>query len=375
MRFNIEQKALQAALGVVTRVTNARSTLPVLGNVYISADSSGVVTFAATNLEIMLIHEATATVQEAGALTLPAKTFADLVGQSPDTAVWLTTQPDASARYMCANIDATIKGIDAEEFPSIPDVRAYKPTERVALRPADTLARALTRVVFAAATDNSRPILTGVLFQLAGGVLTLAAADGFRLSRERVEVATDHTTTAIVPARALAELARLAANVEEVQIITTAQQAVFVCGDDTVLVAQLIEGNFPDVARLIPAYDGGHTSITADTAPLRKAVRRAYIFARDAANIIRLQASEGALVLSAEANGVGGNEEELPVHVAGIDTHVALNAAYLLDALNHIGSARVTLQMKDANRPVLLVDPDDSRYEHVVMPMHIGKER
>lgn len=370
MRITIDQDKLTNALGIVSRAVTTRSTLPVLGNILIQTDGSAL-KLAATNLEIGITTWAEATVDAPGSVTLPAKLFSDLVTQSPPERIALTLNEKAQeVRYRCGPVDARVKGIDSSEFPIIPSAEDGT-TVRV---PAMLLKEMIEQVAFAAATDESRPILTGVRLTL-GETVDLAAADGFRLALRSAPLA--HATTpprsVIVPARALIELARLCGDAEEVVLrITRSRNQMVAAVGAHALSAQLIEGNFPDVQRLVPANYSTRTVI--DTAGLLRAVRRAYLFARDAANIIRFQIDPaGRLTVSAEANELGENEEELIAHVEGDGHEIAFNAKYLMDMLGVVPTAQVALETTRSGSPGLWRPvTDEAAFAHVIMPMHIG---
>ncbi|MDQ4076723.1 MAG: DNA polymerase III subunit beta [Chloroflexota bacterium] len=379
MRVSSMQDKLARGLSLVGRAVASRSTLPVLSNVYIGTEK-GMLKLAATNLEIGITTWVEAKVEEPGSTTVPAKLFSDLVNQSPPERIQLDlTERNQELHYRCASVDATIKGIDASEFPIIPTAEEGA-TIRV---PAPLLKEMIEQVSFAAAVDESRPILTGVLMDIQENRLTMAAADGFRLSVRSAHLEQDvpQPTHVIVPARALSELARVIGDSEEEVkiIVTTNRNQLLFHLDHVDLVTQLIEGNFPDVQRLIPT--SSNTRTVVDTAQLLKAVRRAYIFARDAANIIRVQISDtepgtpGQLTLTAEATEVGENIEELVAAIEGEGMEIAFNAKYLMDVLTVLNTAQVAIETNSSSTPGVIRPVGSDGFTHVIMPMHIGSGR
>jgi DNA polymerase-3 subunit beta len=366
MRVSCLQENLTKGLGIVSRAVAARSTLPVLSNVRIEAHGDGRLKLAATNLELAVTCWVAARVEEPGAVTVPARLFADLVNQSPPERIELALdEKPMELRYKCAQVDSKIKGIGASEFPVIPDgIHA----EGVAI-PTALLKEMIAQVAFAAATDESRPILTGVLIEATGEALTLAAADGFRLSVRSAPLFAEPFRV-IVPARALTELARVVGDADEVRLAVTdnRNQIIFDAGQ-VVLVSQLIEGNFPDYRRIIPAAPT--TATTVETALLLKAMRRAYIFARDAANIVKFTIN-GNLTVRAEATEAGGNEEQLEAQIEGAGHEIALNAKYVIDALGAANGGQIVIRTSDATRPALFEVVGQDGWQHVIMPMNIG---
>lgn len=379
MRVSCMQDKLARGISTVNRAVASRSTLPVLSNIFIGTDR-GQLKICATNLEISITTWVEANVEEGGSTTVPAKVFADLVNQSPPERISLELKErNQELRYRCASVDSVIKGIDANEFPIIPTANEGE-TIQV---PAPLLKEMIEQVAFSAATEESRPILTGVLMDFTEDRLTMAAADGFRLSMRtaHLDQLLPRATQVIVPARTLSELARVIGDSEEMVSITvtsTRNQILFHVGSVD-LVSQLIEGNFPDVQRLIPKSYGTRTVV--DTGQLLKAVRRAYIFARDAANIIKLRISDtepgtpGSLTLSAEATELGENVEDLVATIEGGGMEIAFNAKYMMDVLNILHSAQVAIESTSASTPGVIRPVGGDGFTHVIMPMHIGSGR
>jgi DNA polymerase-3 subunit beta len=377
------QENLARGLSIVGRAVASRSTLPVLGNVMLSTDG-GRLKLSATNLEIGINCWVGAKVAEEGATTVPARLLIDFVNSLPpeqiDMALTVRTQ---ELNLHCAHFEANIKGIDAQEFPIIPTAGDGGTVIRLARQ---SLRRMIDQVAFAAATDESRPILTGVLVKFETDRLVMAAADGFRLSvrSEPIPKLTAEPTSVIVPARALAELGRITAPTgsdegeESVEItITPARNQILFHMKDIDLVSQLIEGNFPDYNQIIPEeYD---TRTVLDVISFLKAVKVSFLFAREAANAVRLRVepggelSPGRLVMSAVSAELGSNVSEMDVVVEGEPIEIAFNARYLIDVLSAIDTAQVTMETTNAGRPGLLRPVGDQSFIHVVMPMNLSK--
>lgn len=380
MRVSCLQENLARGLSIVGRAVATRSTLPVLSNIYIGTDA-GQLKLAATNLEIGITCWVGAKVEAEGATTVPARIFGDLVNQSPPERIELELNVRGQElRYRCAQVESTIKGIDASEFPIIPTSEEGHSAIRV---PPDLLKEMIAQVAFAAATDESRPILTGTLMDFNEDQLTLAAADGFRLSvrTARLESAAAQKMRVIVPARALNELARIIGDQDtpvEITITPNRNQILFHL-ENIDVVSQLIEGNFPDYKQIIPKNT--QTRAVVDTAAFLKAVRRAYIFARDAANIVRIAIAAGKelqpsqVTISAEAADVGDNVEALPAQVEGPAMEIAFNAKYLMDVLNIVGTAQTAIETTSSSSPGVVRPVAGEGFTHVVMPMHIGSNR
>ena len=378
MKVSCLQENLAEGLSIVGRAVSPRSTLPVLGNVLVATDG-GRLKLSATDLEVGITCWVGAKVEEEGATTVPARTLVDLVNTLPpgqvDLELILRTQ---TLNIRAARSEANIKGIDAQEFPivSVPDENA----EGIPMEPA-VLRSAIEQVAFAAATDESRPILTGVLAQFEKEQLTLAAADGFRLSVRSVSLpdAVSDPFSIIVPAQALTELRRVSGDQEEpvtIHVTPERNQVIFELAD-VVLVSQLIDGNFPDYGQIIPRDRTTHTVV--DTASFLKACRMAQIFARDAANITRIQANPGSelepgrLRVSATAAETGEDVSEIDASIEGEAVEIAFNVKYLIDVLSVTDTAQVALDTTTASSPGVIRPVGQDGFTHVIMPMHLGQ--
>jgi len=373
------QENLAKGLSIVGRSVANRSTLPVLGNVLLATDGDRL-KLSATNLETGINCWIGAKVEEAGAITIPARLLTDFVNSLPPERIDLILNEETQTlNTRCAHFEANLKGIDSQEFPVVPGLDAGK--EIIRLDPV-SLKQMINQVAFAAATDESRPILTGVLAHFGPETLTMSAADGFRLSTKSIPLThpVDEEFEVIIPARALTELSRIIGDQEEpIQIVLTASSNQILFHLDGVdLVSQLIEGKFPDVTQIIPTTYTTRTVL--DARNFLKAARVSYLFARDAANIVKVDVTPGddelaigKLSLTATSQELGDNVSELDVSVEGDSIEIAFNAKYLIDILNVIESAQVALETTAAASPGVLRPVGDDNFIHVIMPMHLSR--
>jgi DNA polymerase-3 subunit beta len=378
MKVSCLQENLAEGLSIVGRAVSPRSTLPVLGNVLVATDG-GRLKLSATDLEVGINCWIGAKVEEEGATTVPARTFVDLVNALPpgqvDLELIVRTQ---TLNLRAARSEANIKGIDAQEFPIV--AMPNEDARGIPIEP-DVLRTAIEQVAFAAATDESRPILTGVLAQFENETLTLAAADGFRLSVRTVTLpdAVSEPFSIIIPAQALTELRRVSAEEEEdvtIHVTPERNQVIFEL-TDVVLVSQLIDGNFPDYHQIIPRECNTHTVL--DTAPFLKACKMAQIFARDAANISRVQVEPGSELepgrvrVSATSAETGEDVSEIDASVEGEGVEIAFNVNYLIDVLSVTDAAQVALDTTTSSSPGVIRPVGEDGFTHVIMPMHLGQ--
>ncbi len=379
MKISCLQENLARGLAVVRPAVAARSTLPITQNVLVTTDS-GRLKLAATDLEIALSCWVGARIEEEGTTTVPARLFQDFVNSLPQDQIALTLPPRSrTLRLTCARNEATIGSMDADDFPPIPAVQSELAIriERQALK------QAIGHVAFAAATDDTRPVLTGVHFQIDGDELTLAAADGFRLAVFHLaltEPATEKLEI-IVPARALNELARLLTDEEapvEMMVNANRSSVMFRVVNKDIeaeMVAQLKQGPFPNYGQLIPKAH--NTRATVDAREFLRETRIAAIFARDGSGIVRLQLhpgedlTPGRLQISARAEEIGDNQGEIDAAVEGESSKIAFNSKYLQEVLNVISDGKVALETQGPSQPGVIRPLGLDNYVHVVMPMFV----
>jgi len=381
MKLTISKTNLETAVTAAARATNARSALPILDHVGLSAyEDGGRLTVAGTNLEMRIERTFTRVdVEEGGAIAVPARTLVDLVKMLPDGPVALETDDKRVALAVKTDAtEATIKGQPYEEFPAL---TVPKDDTAGITFDAGDLTDMVGRVAHAAATDESRLILTGVLLKLEPEGLTLAATDGFRLAVLEVgrSVLRSDYTAAILPARALVEMARAFKDASgKVLMVLDDRRVMFEAMNGTRFVTMLIEGNFPDYRQIIPSSYS--TRLTLSRPDLEQAVKRARVFARDSADIVKLTVSivehgPALLTVAATSAETGDGTTDLEVSADGDEIEIAFAGRYLIDALAAIGTETVALELTTASSPGMLrpVGEQGDKFLVVVMPMHLGR--
>jgi len=375
MQVTCLRENLSRGLANVSRAVAARATLPVTQNVLLEGDN-GQLKITATNTEISISTWIGAQIEGEGTVTVPARMLTDFVNSLPGQTVNIEFKSEpVGVVVTCDKFNGTINGISSEEFPPIPTVDGGASVTI----PADTFRGALERVVFAAATDDSRPVLTGVKVELADDSFTLAAADGFRLAVEtgKLGASIGNEVGVIVPAKTLAEVERLlgdGSSSVELSIDNNGRSAKFRL-DTSEIVTALVQGTFPDYDKLIPTSYG--TKATVDLASMVQATRAASIFARDGSGIIRVVVSPGesegtgAVKVISRAEEVGSNENELDAKVEGEETKVAFNSKFLMDVLNVLNGDDVDLETTTPSSPGVFRSEKHEGYTHVVMPMFV----
>jgi len=381
MKLSCLQENLNHGLNVVGRAVATRTTLPITNNVLLTTERSRL-KLAATNLEMAISCWIGAKVEEEGAITIPARLLTEFVNSLPSDKVDISLSPQTKTLGLkCARFEARISGVDAKDFPPIPKVEDGI-TTKVEV---DALRQGINQVAFAAASDESRPVLTGVDAQFEGDLLTLAAADGFRLAVYKLPIASpvSERTEVIIPARTLAELNRLMADQEEAVELTinpNKSQALFrlkrtIEPKNVELVSQLVQGSFPNYSQLIP--QSYNTRAVVSIADFLRATKTASIFARDGSGIVRLvitpgeELTPGKIIISARSEELGDDVGEIDALIEGEETKIAFNGKYLTDVLSILGESQVALETTNPSSPGVIRPVGADNYIHVVMPMFV----
>jgi DNA polymerase III subunit beta len=367
VKLSVMQENLARGLSVVSRAVSSRSTLPVLANVLLRTEDAGI-KLTATNLEIGITYWVPGKIESDGATTVPARLLSDLVSSLPASEkVDLELQGTDTLHLRCGRVATHVKGIDADEFPTI-QTAGERPTTRIGQA---VLKRALEETIFAAASDEARPILTGVLAKFEGSRLTLAAADNYRIAVRTIDILDPvESVSVVIPARALAELARILTDTEDPVelVLAQARNQVLFHLEGIDLVSRLIDGQFPNYQQVLPA---GHACRAEfDREELLRAVRPAALIASSSANIVKLKVGgEGSGVTVTATAEVGDYTGEVEAAVEGDETTIAFNARYLADVLGNVGADRFALELNGHLAPGVFRPVGDDAYVHVVMPV------
>ncbi len=379
MKITCKQQDLSRGLSAVSHAVSSRTTLPILSNILLATDH-GRLKLSATNLEIGINCWVDGQVQEEGATTVPAKLLTDLVNRLPQAPVDLSVNEEShTLNVKSQGSNANIKGMDASEFPLIPSAEGGEPP---VLLDATLLKEMIEEVAFAAADDDSRPVLTGVLVQVSDEKLTFAAADAFRLAVRVAPLPGDGHPRGdiLIPARTLTELARILPSEGTVEMVVTPNRSqVLFHSPNLDLVSRLIEGTFPNFRQIIPQDHS--TRAVVETRDFTEKVKCAELFARDSSNITRIKINPGgndglepgAVTIEATAEDLGDNTSTVAAAVDGAEMQIIFNVKYLADVLSVIGTQEVALEATSPTKPGVIRPVGSNDYTYVIMPMHINR--
>jgi DNA polymerase-3 subunit beta len=354
VKLSLMQENLARGLSLVSRAVSSRATLPVLSNVLLKTQDGGL-RLTATNLEIGISVWVPGKIDTDGTMTVPARLITDVVAGLPSAErVDLEMEKENTLLIRAGAYRTHLRGIDADEFPVIPGA-GDRPTTQVSQK---ALRRALSEVTFAAAADETRPILTGVLTRLAGETLTLAAADNYRIAVKTLDLLQSvEETSVVIPARSFVELMRVLGDTDEPVdiILAQAKNQVIFRVDTTEVVSRLIDGQFPNYQSVLPTSHS--TRALVDRGDLLKAVRLSALIASSAANVVRLgfgeEANPAAITVAAAAD-VGDAEGQVEAELEGDPVTIAFNARYMVEALQNMEAEQLAIELSGPLAPGVL---------------------
>jgi DNA polymerase-3 subunit beta len=368
MKFTISREKLQEGLQAVTAAVPAKTTLPVLANLLVETTDRGI-RFSATDLDIAVSTEVSADVETPGAITIPAKKLSEIARELPPSPVKIAASGEQRVTLECGRSKFKLLGLPRDEFPTFPQVR-FNDSWRVK---SGELQKLISHTAFAVSTEESRPILNGVLWELREERMRMVATNGHRLAKMEVPVAASSAPPGdlIVPPKALEQIRRLFPAEEELEIARGENHLGF-RSPFTSVYTRLVEGPYPNYEQVIPK-DNDRYAI-ADKASLTQALKRMSVIASDQTHRIKMSFNTGMLKFSVTTPDLGEASDELPVNYTGDQLDIGFNATYLLEILRFMPTEQVRLTFKAPERAAT-IEPegwdDAAKYLCLVMPLRL----
>jgi DNA polymerase-3 subunit beta len=368
MKLVVLQENLKNAVSLTSHFTSPKAQLPILGNILLRADKTKL-TLSSTNLEISINTSIGAKVEQEGEITVSGKTLNDVVSNLSSGQITIESEQE-NIKITSGKFKSNILGSNSADFPSLPEKVGKNP---ITIKTNDLL-NSLTKVLFAVSTDETRPILTGVLFVFDKKSLKLVATDGFRLSEVKLKSEVDiEDMKIIVPRAVLYELTKIGESSEEIQLSyeKESNQIIFTIGDTT-LSSRIIEGEFPDYEKIIPT--SSLSLISVDKSELEKSIKLASVFARDSGKIVKLKVLEDQLTITAESSASGNQEMSLEIRSDPPDgevkeVNIMFNYSFIEDVLKVITDDEVKIVFAPDNKASKFIDSKSPNFLHIIMPI------
>ncbi|MFH1598194.1 MAG: DNA polymerase III subunit beta [Patescibacteria group bacterium] len=363
MKFSCTQENLNHGLNVVNHVASKNANLPILANVLIEVDKTGI-KLSTTNLEVGVSSTVRGKIEEPGKLTVPARLFADYVSLLPNEKVDFESEEN-DLKVSCQKSHTKIKGMQADEFPVIPQVDKK---DKCQIKAKDFKA-SIASVIFAVAYDESRPEISGVFTQFKDKEMTLVATDSYRLAEKKVQLSdgSKKEQGVIVPVRTYQELMRVLESEEDILEINLNENQIQFSLGDVELVSRVIDGQYPDYQQIIPAEQ--RTTAVVNLPEFVKAIKTASLFCKSGINDINLNFEKDKIKIHTSNTQIGENESEVEAKIQGDNNQIVFNYRYLLDGLANLDGEETEIRLIDSVNPGLLVPPGQSDYLYIIMPI------
>lgn len=371
MKLSFLQENFNLALSNVSRFISNKNQLPVLNNILIATDS-GRLKLSATNLELSINYWIGAKIEEEGTTTIPAKEITEFVSYLSPGKIDLSLKENNILNLFSQKTESNFTTIPSTDYPDFPDI---DPNNSFDID-YDIFSESISQIAFSAALDDIRPVLTAVLCQFSNDKLTFVATDGFRLSVKEIKVVNslnlkeDEVITFLIPAKSLLEVIKLAKSNKKITIGLTLDkhQVIFVL-DEIEVISRLIEGDYPNYQKIIP--ESFSTKVFLNRDEFLQAVKIASVFAKESANVIKMNTKTSSIELSANAPQIGQNKIDLDSKIEGESVEIAFNYKFLLDFLTNCKSQEVLIQLNDSLSPASFTDQSDPNFTHIIMPVRL----
>jgi DNA polymerase-3 subunit beta len=369
MKLSLLQENLNTALSSVSRFVSIKSQLPILNNILLSTDN-GRLKLSATNLELSINYWVGAKIDEEGSITLPSKEITEFVSYLSPGKIDLSLNENNLFTLTSSKSESSFTTVPPTDFPTFPTIDPNTSFEL----DLTILNQAISQIAFAAATDDTRPVLTAILCKFTSDSFTLVATDGFRLSFKTIKLINpiniEKELSFLIPAKSLIEVTKLAKNAKSIKIGLTSDghQVAFVL-DDVEIISRLIEGEYVPYERLIP--DSYTTKVFLNRDEFTQAVKIASVFAKESANVVKMNIKSNQIELSANAPQVGQNKALVESKIEGETLEIAFNYKFLTDFLNICKSQEILIELNEALTPGFFHDQSDPQFTHIIMPVRL----
>lgn len=366
MRIQIEQNKLAKHINIVQKGISSKTTLPILDGILLEA-KNGKLKLTGTDLEIGIESYTEANILEEGSIVINSRLFGDIVKKLPNSEIDISTSEN-KMNIKCDASEFNLIGNPSLEYPELPTL-----IDQLSLKiPMDLFKNIIRQTVFATTQDETRPILTGVLFEIINGKASFVALDGYRLALKNVKLDSSEDINIVIPGRTLTELNKiLEEDEEDIEITLTPGHIVFNIGD-TLVFSRLLEGQFLNYRDIIRADH--ETNVRVNRRELQNSLERASLLAKEEkANLVKLNVTDNKLVIKSNSE-IGNVNEEISVESEGKDLNIAFNSKYILDGIKAMEEEEIKLFFMGSLNPCIIKPAGDSNYTYLVLPVRLAKD-
>lgn len=372
MQFSLLQENLNTALSHVSRFISSKSQLPILNNILFSTDN-GRLKLSATNLDISINYWTGVKIEKEGAVTVPSRELTEFISYLSPGKLDITVNENNLFTIKSDKIESSFASSSPQDYPQIPTI---DPNTSFKID-INLLLASIDQIIFATASDDTRPVLTAVLCRFSPENITLVATDGFRLSLKNLKLENPITLntdnqelTILIPAKTLNELNKIAKTETEITIgLTSDKNQLVFAGHDFEIVSRLIEGDYPNYQKIIPGSSS--VTINIDKNEFLQNIKIASVFARSSANVVKLNLKKDHLEISANAPQVGQNKTTLDAKITGDDMEIAFNYKFISDFLSIVKGNEIQIELTESLAPGIFIDKSDPHFTHIIMPVRI----
>ncbi|MFH1777713.1 MAG: DNA polymerase III subunit beta [Candidatus Omnitrophota bacterium] len=364
MKIKTSKELLQQAISITENVVSPRTTLPILSNILIETIDQNKVRFAATDLDMGVVCNIKAEVEEAGAITVPAKKINDIIRELPAGEIIITSKKNYAVTIECEKAFFKLVGLPKEDFPNLPNIT----DKEIIILEQLTLKQMLKKTSFAMSREETRYILNGVLLVVKPTKVIVVATDGRRLAKieKNISMGKDFNRQVIIPLKAVNEIMRILKDEGKINIALGENQVIFEM-DDIVLTTRQIEGEYPNYEQVIPKEI--EDKVFVDREKFLAAVKRAGIFTSTDSQSIKIDLFKNKMVISKSTPDIGEAREEIEVEYKGTELTVGFNPVYIIDALKNLEENSITMELVNMEKPGVIRDGKD--YVYIVLPMQL----
>lgn len=367
MKLRIQQKELSKCINIVQKGISSKSTLPILSGILLEAEE-GKLKLTGTDLEIGIKSSVDCEIIEEGTIVITSRIFGDIIRKLPDLPIDITVDENNNVHINCGNSKFNLIGLSSLDYPQLPEIFESSYFEI----PKDLLKSMIRQTIFAAAQDETRPILTGALLETSKNSASLVAIDGYRLAVKKVSVDVNEDIKVVIPAKTLNEVSKILEDDDaEVKISCTQGNVIFNFGD-TIITSRLLEGQFLNYNDII--RNEYKLKIKVNTRELQECLERASLLAREGKNnLVKLDVSDDKLIITSNSE-IGNVYEELPIQLEGNDIKIAFNSKYILEGIKAIDSEEIVMDMISNVNPCIIRPVEDNSYTYLVLPVRLAVE-